>query len=104
MSRREQIACFKDGILVVPGETGGVLMTSHEDLLPELTNRQREVLTLLIKRLPKGDVARLLALAEARKLDMTRVRNLLHWPRAATNKHKIPATADSVAMMQMSEG
>ena len=51
-------------------------MTSHEDLLAELTDRQREVLTLLVKRLPKGEVTRLLALAEARELDMTRVRSL----------------------------
>ena len=66
------------------------------DFLAKLTNRQREVLTLLTKRLSNGEVTRLLDLAEARKLDMTRVRNLLHWPspQAATNKHKDPANAD----------
>lgn len=72
-------------------------MTSHEDFLAKLTNRQREVLALLAKRLPKGEVARLLDLVEARKLDMTRVRNLLlrrPSPHPATNKHKDPANAD----------
>ena len=72
-------------------------MTSHEDFLAKLTNRQREVLALLAKRLPKGEVARLLALAEARELDMTRVGNLLlrrPSPQPATDKHKDPANAD----------
>jgi FixJ family two-component response regulator len=71
-------------------------MTSNQDFLAKLTDRQREVLTLLAKDLTNGDVARLLDLAEARKLDITRVHNLLHWPssRAATNKHKDPANAD----------
>jgi hypothetical protein len=79
-------------------------MTSQENLLPELINRQREVLTLLIKRLPKGEVTRLLSLAEARKLDMTRVFNLLHRPQAAKNKHIIPANADRAAIMRVWEG
>jgi hypothetical protein len=103
MSRREQIARFKGGILVLLEETGGVLIISHKDLLPKLTNRQREVLTLLVNRLPKGEVTRLLALAEARELDITRVFNLLHRSQAATNKHRLPANADSAAMMRMSE-
>ena len=88
---------FMDGILVVLEKTGGGA------LLPKLTNRQREVLTLLVNRLPKSEVARLLALAEARELDITRVFNLLHCPQAATNKHRVPANADSAAMMRMSE-
>lgn len=72
-------------------------MTSHENFLAKLTNRQREVLALLAKRLPKSEVARLLDLVEARKLDMTRVRNLLlrrPSPQAATDNHKDPANAD----------
>lgn len=72
-------------------------MTSHENFLAKLTNRQREVLALLAKRLPKSEVARLVDLVEARKLDMTRVRNLLlrrPSPQAATDNHKDPANAD----------
>jgi DNA-binding NarL/FixJ family response regulator len=71
-------------------------MTSNQDFLAKLSDRQREVLTLLAERLSNGDVSRLLALAEAKKLDMTRICNLLHWPspQAATNKHKDPANAD----------
>ena len=53
-------------------------MTSGEDLLAKLTNRQREVLNLLIERLSDREIKRLLELAEARKLDMTLLRNLIH--------------------------
>ena len=62
------------------------------------------MLTLLVNRLPKGEVTRLLALAEARELDITRVLNLLNWPQAATNKHKIQANAYGAAIMRMSGG
>jgi len=80
--------------LSVPEEE--VPMTSQEDFLAKLTDRQREVLTLLAKRLSNGEVSRLLDLAEARKIDMTRVRRLLHRPspQPATNDHKDPANAD----------
>ena len=53
-------------------------MTSGEDLLAKLTNRQREVLNLLLERLSDREIKRLLELAEARKLDMTLLRNLIH--------------------------
>jgi hypothetical protein len=71
-------------------------MTSHEEFLAKLTARQRQVLTLLASQLSDSDATRLLELAEAKKLDMTRVHNLLHLPspQAATNKHKDPANAD----------
>lgn len=52
-------------------------MTSREDLLAKLTNRQREVLNLLTERLSDSEIKRLLDLAEERKLDMKLVRNLL---------------------------
>lgn len=55
-------------------------MTSREDLLAKLTNRQREVLNLLAERLSDSEIKQLLDLAEERKLDMTLVRNLLHLP------------------------
>ena len=44
-------------------------MTSREDLLAKLTNRQREVLNLLAERLSDSEIKRLLDLAEERKLD-----------------------------------
>jgi ATP/maltotriose-dependent transcriptional regulator MalT len=71
-------------------------MISNQDFLGKLTDRQREVLTLLAERLSNNDVTLLLELAEAKKLDMTRICNLLHWPspRAAPNKHKDPVNAD----------
>jgi len=52
-------------------------MTSREDLIAKLTNRQREVLNLLAERLSDSEIKWLLDLAEERKLDMTLVRNLL---------------------------
>jgi len=55
-------------------------MTSREDLLAKLTNRQREVLNLLAERLSDGEIKRLLQLIEERKLDATLLRNLLHLP------------------------
>jgi hypothetical protein len=55
-------------------------MTSREDLLAKLTNRQREVLNLLAERVSDSEIKQLLDLAEERKLDMTLVRNLLHLP------------------------
>ena len=58
-------------------------MTSREDLLAKLTNRQREVLSLLAERLSDSEIKRILDLAEGRKLDMTLVRNLLHLPACA---------------------
>ena len=58
-------------------------MTSREDLLSKLTNRQREVLNLLAERLSDSEIKRLLDLAEGRKLDTTLVRNLLHLPARA---------------------
>jgi DNA-binding CsgD family transcriptional regulator len=53
-------------------------MTSREDLLAKLTNRQREVLNLLAERLSDGEIKRLLEVARERKLDMTLIRNLLN--------------------------
>ena len=59
-------------------------MTFREDLLAKLTNRQREVLNLLLaERLSDSEIKRLLDLAEGRKLDTTLVRNLLHLPARA---------------------
>jgi hypothetical protein len=58
-------------------------MTSREDLLAKLTNRQREVLNLLAERLSDSEIKRLLDLAEGRKLDTALVRNLLHLPARA---------------------
>ena len=52
-------------------------MTSREDLLAKLTNRQREVLNLLTERLSDSEIKRLLDLVEERKLDATLFRNLL---------------------------
>jgi len=52
-------------------------MTSREDLLAKLTNRQREVLNLLTERLSDSEIKRLLDLVEERKLDTTLFRNLL---------------------------
>ena len=53
-------------------------MTSSEDLLAKLTNRQREVLNLLLEGLSDSEIKRLLELAEARKLDMTLLGKLMH--------------------------
>jgi hypothetical protein len=58
-------------------------MTSREDPLAKLTNRQREVLNLLVERLSDSEAKRILDLAEGRELDMTLVRNLLHLRAAA---------------------
>jgi len=55
-------------------------MTSREDLLAKLTNRQREVLNLLAERLSDSEIKRLLELVEERKLDATLFRNLLRLP------------------------
>ncbi|MGA7450573.1 MAG: hypothetical protein WBW73_04580 [Rhodoplanes sp.] len=55
-------------------------MTSREDLLAKLTNRQREVLNLLAERLSDSEIKRLLELVEERKLDTTLFRNLLRLP------------------------
>ena len=52
-------------------------MTSREDLLAKLTNRQREVLNLLTERLSDSEIKRLLDLVEERKLDTTLFRKLL---------------------------
>jgi hypothetical protein len=55
-------------------------MTSREDLLAKLTNRQREVLSLLAERLSDSEIKRLLELVDERKLDTTLFRNLLRLP------------------------
>jgi hypothetical protein len=55
-------------------------MTSREDLLAKLTNRQREVLNLLAERLSDSEIKRLLDLAEERRLDTTLFRYLLRLP------------------------
>ncbi len=55
-------------------------MTSREDLLAKLTNRQREVLNLLAERLSDSEIKRLLELIDERKLDTTLFRNLLCLP------------------------
>jgi hypothetical protein len=55
-------------------------MTSREDLLAKLTNRQREVLNLLAERLSDSEIKRLLELVDERKLDTTLFRNLLRLP------------------------
>jgi FixJ family two-component response regulator len=52
-------------------------MTSREDLLAKLTNRQREVLNLLAEQLSDSEIKRLLDLAEEQGLNMTLIRNLL---------------------------
>ena len=53
-------------------------MTSGEDLPAKLTNRQREVLNLLLEGLSDSEIKRLLELAEERKLDITLLRKLTH--------------------------
>lgn len=55
-------------------------MTSREDHLAKLTNRQREVLNLLAEQLSDSEIKRLLGLVEERKLDTTLFRNLLRLP------------------------
>ena len=55
-------------------------MTSREDLLAKLTNRQREVLNLLAERLSDSEIKRLLDLVEERRLDTTLFRYLLRLP------------------------
>jgi hypothetical protein len=55
-------------------------MTSREDHLAKLTNRQREVLNLLAEQLSDSEIKRLLGLVEERKLDATLFRNLLRLP------------------------
>lgn len=52
-------------------------MTSREDLLAKLTNRQREVVYLLAERLSDAEIKRLLELVEERKFDATLFRSLL---------------------------
>jgi hypothetical protein len=55
-------------------------MTSREDLLAKLTNRQREVLNLLAERLSDSEIKRLSDLAEERRLDTTLFHYLLRLP------------------------
>ena len=55
-------------------------MTSREDLLAKLTNRQREVLNLLAERLSDSEIKLLLDLADERRLDTTLFRYLLRLP------------------------